>query len=359
MTDTKKYIVQNLNYPAPYPGNLMRSIWDLEQRCREENIELIYCFPEVSRQFSWVHEMAECGHNVYFKPSKTNLTFWRTIIKKYKPIAIHTHFWNIRDSVMLRLATLFVRKTHLILHHHNTYFESRKHWKELLKRMVVKSDMHIACGLAVGEGLKKCKFKNVIVAENAIDYSRLDTYTILNRKDFDIRDEASVCLIFGHDMHRKGVDIAIKAIKNLIQEKELVLCIVIANSIDEAKQKVRAEFGEIPIWVKFLPPRDDIATYYRFADVFLSPSREEGFCYALPEAAYSGCRIIFSDIEGQLHAVGIPDSFYFESESVESLQCQIKIALEKEKFNVAKEYVCDRYNLSKWSEVITNIYASF
>ena len=196
----------------------------------------------------------------------------------------------------------------------------------------------------------------VVQTENAIDYSRLDSYTLLNRKEFGISDATAICLMFGHDMCRKGVDIAINAIKGLVQEKDIALFVVIVSDLDKTKQKLQAEFGEVPAWVKFLPPRDDIATYYHFADVFLSPSREEGFCYALPEAAYSGCQVVFSNIEGQMHAVGIPGSFLFESESVQSLHNQIKLVLDQKASTNAKEYVCKRYNLSSWSEAIIKIY---
>lgn len=355
----KVYVVQNLNFAAPYPGNLMRSIWNLEQRCKDENIEFIYCFPEIAKYIPWVEEMIKQGNIVYFKQSKPSWSFWREIIKEYCPLAIHTHFWNLRDALTIRLANLLNNKTRLILHHHNTYFESKKRWKELIKRIIIKSDVHIACGVSVGENLKKSKFKNVFTVENAIDYSRLDTYTALSRKDFDIDNSAVIFLMFGHEMFRKGVDVAIKAIRNLNQEINAVLCVIVASNLDKAKQKLNAEFGEIPVWVRFLPPRDDIATYYHFADAFLSPSREEGFCYALPEAAYCGCKIVFSDIEGQIHAADIPDSISFESENIESLQNQLKNVLKTEKSSAAKEYVYDRYNLSKWSEAITNIYRSF
>lgn len=356
MMKDKRYIVQNLNFAAPYPGNLMRSVWDLELRCKEKNIEFIYCFPEIAKHISWIEEMINCGHIVCFKPYKPSFKFWNNIIKVYKPVVIHTHFWNIRDLLAIRSATLLDNKMHLILHHHNTYFESKKRWKELLKRMVMYSDIHIACGDAVGDGLIRVGFKNVVTVENAIDFSRLDDYAFLDRNDFDISDDAIVFLMFGFPTRRKGVDIAIKALNDLYKEKELVLCIVVASDLDKVKQNLKDEFGELPTWVKFLPPRDDIATYYRFADVFLSPSREEGFCYALPESVYSGAKLVFSNISGQMHALGIPNAIHFENENVESLQDQIKAVIDKEKTNTAQEYLCNRYNLSKWSESIVDVY---
>lgn len=49
----KAYVIQNLNFAAPYPGNLMRSIWNLEQRYKDENIEFIYCFPKTAKHIPW------------------------------------------------------------------------------------------------------------------------------------------------------------------------------------------------------------------------------------------------------------------------------------------------------------------
>lgn len=359
MMKDKRYIVQNLNFAAPYPGNLMRSVWDLELCCKEKNIEFLYCFPEIAKHLPWVQEMIAHGKKVFFKPSKSSFKFWKNIVKEYKPFAIHTHFWNIRDSFMLRVVKLFKGKIHLILHHHSSYFESKKKWKELLKRMIISSDIHIACGKSLGNNLNKIGFKNVITVENAIDFSRLDTYTPLNRKDLGIGDDATIFLMFGHDIRIKGVDIAIKALSDFCKDNRGVLCVVVASDLDKAKQNLNDELGDIPTWVKFLPPRDDIGTYYRFADVFLSPSRQEGCCYALPEAAYLGAKLVFSDIPGQAHAIDIPNAVCFESENIESLQDQIRVVIDKEKSNTAQEYVLRRYNLSKWSESIIDIYADF
>ena len=234
----KTYIIQNMNFAAPYPGNLMRSIWNLEQRCNDENIELVYCFPHIAKDLPWIDEMLKQGRTVYFKPTKISPSFWRSLINEFHPVAIHTHFWNLLDSLAIRLASIFDRKTHLILHHHNTYFRSKNRWKELLKRTIIKSDVHIACGLALGNDLKQKRFKNVFAVENAIDYSRLDSYTLLNRKEFGISDATAICLMFGHDMCRKGVDIAINAIKGLVQEKDIALFVVIVSDLDKTKQKL-------------------------------------------------------------------------------------------------------------------------
>lgn len=80
------------------------------------------------------------------------------------------------------------------------------------------------------------------------------------------------------DFERKGVDIAYKAINNLINEGyQINLYIVCSINEDTCKDKLKKTAGTktLPNWVCFLPPRQDIATYYRAIDIFTSPSREE------------------------------------------------------------------------------------
>lgn len=129
--------------------------------------------------------------------------------------------------------------------------------------------------------------------------------------------------MFGADWYRKGVDIAIKAVKK-IENASLIIIISVG------KEKVIADlvkiFGEIPSFVKFENSRNDVATFYRAADVFIAPSRSEGFNYSIVEALYSETLVIASNINP--HGKILSDEFLFESENENKLEQAILRVLE-------------------------------
>ena len=105
-----------------------------------------------------------------------------------------------------------------------------------------------------------------------------------------------------------------------------------------------------------LEPRNDIATYYRNADLFISAAREEGFCYAIPEAMYCGTLVISSDIDGIPR--DIPDLILFESENVDELSEAIEgVYSKKYKFDKknVKKYLEDNYSVDAWAKKILEI----
>ena len=107
-------------------------------------------------------------------------------------------------------------------------------------------------------------------------------------------------------------------------------------------------------FVKFENSRNDVATFYRAADVFIAPSRSEGFNYSLVEALYSETLVIASNINP--HGKILSDEFLFESENEFELKQAILKVL-KHKSNALlkselKSLVVDKYNINKWSKEI-------
>ena len=108
---------------------------------------------------------------------------------------------------------------------------------------------------------------------------------------------------------------------------------------------------------KGLDPIEDIATYYHKADMFLTSSREEGFCYSVVEAAYCKTIVVSSSISGV--PKDIPGELFFERENYSSLKKLIDevykenkiVDKEKKKKKLkdkAKEYVKKVYSIDKW-----------
>ena len=88
------------------------------------------------------------------------------------------------------------------------------------------------------------------------------------------------------------------------------------------EDKITEKLGKIPAWIKLLEPVENISAYYDEAAAFLSPSREEGFCYSAVEAAWCKCPVIASDISGQ-NGINIRGIIWCKSESPSDLADKI------------------------------------
>ncbi len=119
------------------------------------------------------------------------------------------------------------------------------------------------------------------------------------------------------------------------------------------EDKITEKLGKIPAWIKLLEPVENISAYYDEAAAFLSPSREEGFCYSAVEAAWCKCPVIASDISGQ-NGINIRGIIWCKSESPSDLADKIDEFLrltEEEKSRLGsglRESAIKYYDLSRW-----------
>jgi glycosyltransferase involved in cell wall biosynthesis len=181
-------------------------------------------------------------------------------------------------------------------------------------------------------------------------------------KALDIANNNRIICMFGFDYERKGVDIAIRELEPIADEKRLILLIVCASEIEEKQESISRDFGYLPQWIKLVPPRLDVAAYYALADIFLSASREEGFCCALVEAAYIKTPIVASNIPGQKELSVIPHSAFYDNQKPGALREAVLSVLnwseaeKKQKTAEACEFVIKTFDLEAWAKKIVKIY---
>ncbi len=363
----KKNVIQFLNYNAPYKGNFLQSLLHLEELLKSENIVQVYVFQKRDKNISWTDELMQKGHIIYFVSGEgfKSLLSLKKIVKKHNVKIIHTHFFEWKSAIWLNIYNKFFDKNvFLIRHLHNPYYAKSKSI-EFIKNKFINFHLTIGCSKAVAEHYLASKIKikeKVTYVTNAIDFTRLNTFQALNRKSFRIPEDNKLLLVFGFDYFRKGIDLVIRAVDELqtVTGKFTLLISVAANK-SFIEDKILSNYSTMPSWIKIVDAREDIASYYRYVDVFISSSRSEGFCYSLVEAAYCGTPIIASRILAQKD-LNIPFTFEFEVEDVEDLKEKIlkSISLtaeEKENFaRIQKEYVVNNFKLNTWSKGIFENY---
>lgn len=163
------------------------------------------------------------------------------------------------------------------------------------------NDYLIACSYGVGRSLIKSgiRKKKVKVIHNCIevpeDIDSISGSAIRQKYSFERKIVLGLSTWFHKE--RKGFDILFKAFSKL-DEKFVLLIVGIPETMQEEVNQYAESFG-IDRKRIFMPGYvDNIWEYYKAMDIFLLPSRSEGFSLALLEAAVAKLPLIASNIPG-------------------------------------------------------------
>jgi glycosyltransferase involved in cell wall biosynthesis len=368
-----KTILHLTDYGAPYAGNFIASLNALERLLNESDAKTVYVLPPRASERVWAQEVAK-SHDVRFLRNGGFFSYMRQVrrlLRETNADILHEHFIHFSEKIAAWLAILFCGhrvKTVLHLHNHITLPKNpllrlpHMLYFRTVSRFVCCSES-VAAHLIV-DGVPK---ERVRVAENAIAFERLDSYNPAVRAELGLPERSKLALMFGYDYLGKGVDFAVEAVR-LLRERDgfpVTLAIALSSRLEQVRMRICAQLclPDVPDWILLLPPREDVASYYHMADVFLSPSRQEGFCYALIEAAYCRTPVLASAIDAQ-RDLALPQSAFFPPQDAAALASAMKRVLSEEHtparmqmLSKASERVYQTYALSRWAERVCAAYA--
>ncbi len=370
----KSYTVLHLtDYGAPYEGNFVASLRALEQRLAEDGNRMVYVFPHRAGDMAWARRMQSEKQNVYLIERDGFFAYARQIrrlLRESGAEILHAHFIHYKE----KLAALLAAKTcghrvKTVLHLHNHLDIPKSPFRALPQRLYLPFVSRFICcsrsvaNRLIADGVSQSR---VDVAENAIAFERLDAFSPVSKESLGIPAGDRVALLFGFDFLRKGVDLAIDAVCALRASGEAVtLAIVLSSRKEQVEAAVLSQLCEtnLPGWIKLLPAISDVAAYYHLADFFLSPSREEGFCYSLVEAAYCQTPVLASAIDAQKDLALPPESFVAPNDA-KALSTAIYDLLRtpdssnrRATLSEAKARVTAAYSLKAWSNAVVSAYA--
>lgn len=253
------------------------------------------------------------------KQIRENLTIYPT--SRFKPLSFCRGFWfsfhELRrrnyDLITLQepfalsliafpLARLF--KLPLEVQVHSTFFSPfwKESWKntfyQFLARLFVP---HAACIRAVSERIRSDLVRGLGVSETKI--SVLPIFTDARRfaerePSFDLRKRYAqfdfIALVASRLVKQKNIELAIAAMKKLIPDHPRMGLLIVGKGPHEGTLKSLASDFENNII--FEGWTDDIASYYKGADVFLLTSNYEGWAMSVIEAMASGTAVIMTDV---------------------------------------------------------------
>jgi glycosyltransferase involved in cell wall biosynthesis len=361
-------VLQIMDYAAPYEGNFIPSIKNLEAHLNKEGVRLIYLFPRSAEKLPWLNLLISEGKVVYLIDSSffskrvkyLNISYLKRIIKKEQVDIIHTHFvaYNYTLAFMKFLILQKVRIIGNFMNEFHPPFNKYRGIKIFITK--ISFDLIIGSSEAVVQSLKSAGINEKMLkrVDNALDISHLQ-----NKESIAVRENQSqkVVLMFGWPYYRKGIDVGIKAVRELNSKGgDFLLAIALAGPSSLISNDIIHDFGEIPSFVRFLGPRNDASVFYNAVDVFLSASREEGLAYSVLEAAYCYPLVVVSAIGG--HAQDIPYISVYDVDDIEKLielireMCNHTKDRKSEIKKAQKDYVIKKYDVNNWSESVIKCY---
>ena len=202
-----------------------------------------------------------------------------------------------------------------------------------------------------------------------IVYNAIDTKKFQRKSEYELRKEQ---IIIGNvariNLEQKGQDILLKAL-NKASEKYNIKCLL-AGEPDEAHQKdllklkkMADEISSEKLKIVFEGKVNNVPAFLDKLDIFVLPSRNEGFGISLIEAMEMEVPCVASKNDGPMELIGNDErGLLFEKENTDDLNRCIKKVIEEEDFrnNIvknAKEYVDNNFNIEKMCEQLESIYS--
>lgn len=349
-------ILQVCAFGAPNPGNFIASLLNLQAKMEKHGYKTIYAFPEKAREKEWCQLIAE-NNRVYFLPEakarilpKTYQIF-KQIYKENQIKIIHSHFelYDIPATVMApKSAKIFWHLHDALEENYRKGTRSRKFLTKIQYGFFGKKAVLLSVSKAHAHFAETLGFP-----KNQIYYlpNGINTDRIIH---IDQKNRTSDFLMFGWDVQRKGVDLAIEAMHYL--KTDQIRIVVVGESECKRYLKDNAVPG-----ILYQEPVADVNELYSKAKAFLHISRAEGLSYALLEAIYAGLSVICSDIPENQFARKFRGIYFVKNEDpvgiahkINDVNSQILYSKENEDYN--RSLIEKQYSLNAWCTNLLKFY---
>lgn len=361
------------DYQAPYGGNFLASMAQLDDALNARNVSAVYVFPAGAKDRPWFS--AWIAGKRQTKLLNTNQSLFKQVIaltayiNQTHATILHVHFGLFP---LAELTALRCRNLRLILHFHSDFSAGKTPGLKDRLRDGGKSLLEWAIGKAritkitVSEASNRTT-RDCISIHNALVPARFTADCWgrdKTRAALGLCAQQRLFLVFGWSPYIKGVDIAAQAVAaaHAAGHTEYMLGVVGGRTYTKEKMDIflreKAGIRNNQLWYIYLEPTEDVFRYHLAADVFISASRSETFSYALLEALSVGKPCIISDIPGVAWAKDYPPVSTFASGDSASLADCLDSALQVDPTlchataqSVAKEFAIDQ-----WVRALLSVY---
>lgn len=222
-------------------------------------------------------------------------------LKDLKPDIIHTHLELLE---VLYYARKHLDGIRLFFTCHNPpqklIGDERPAERDACRYLLDHNDLHI---IALHEGMAReieemFDINGVSVIRNGIDFDHFRDVKKTKeekRRELGIREDAYVIGQVGRFTYQKNPEFTVEIFNELLNKHENSCLMLVGRGKQEAQLRQQIKALGIEDKVKILISRDDIPELLKAMDVFILPSRFEGFGIVLIEAQVAGLPCVVSD----------------------------------------------------------------
>lgn len=287
------------------------------------------------------------------------------ILNEIKPDIIHLH----RSDIASILAKQYLKKTCVTLHalpkgEIKPQNILKQLWNKVSRTPKPYSNVtyinHIPYIFSISNSVKE-ELKMQYNIESSVIYNGIDTKQFKTKKSGTHNSPLRIVMVSRLEHDKKGQDLLIKAASRF-KGKITVDFIGTGSSFEYLKQLTYKLHCES--FIKFLGKQDQhyIITHLGNYDLFVQPSRWEGFGLTVAEALAAEVPVITSEGQGPAEVIcGNKYGWTFENGNVDDLTNKIEYILNHyyeatEKAQLAKEYVYKNFDIYSTVNAYLNAY---
>lgn len=303
--------------------------------------------------------LVELGHQVTVLTSVNNPmnSEQKYFLEEFRKLGVKVISYECKNGklsqILLTLKFLkVIRKKWDVIHAQSPYysfmpwllrkrFVSTLHVNDLVRCFYYKNATHL---IAISNETKEYanrvfgyEDKDMTIVHHGVDMRFAEEWTVEQRvrfkKEHNIPTDKLIVGLVASIEKRKGHDILLEAVWRLPKEIKDKVHIVFVGSSKDGKtngwlNELVEKYGEGRV---SLFPYQDPEVFYKIFDIFVLPSRLEGFGLVVIEAMLTGCCVIRSNVEGAYEQIDNGENGYiFENENIGQLSDVLKDVIEKD-----------------------------
>jgi len=356
------------DYKSYYGGNFIPSLMAIEKMLSKHGWTCLYIFPCETKERYWLRYMQDQNKHIQFvdfsQGQKSFVNTIKDISEKNEICIIHTHFIKLMIAEMISFSC---KDTKVIAHIHSDFSQGKKSCISEIKMFLTYNVLSFKTRIISVSRILEEKYGNhCIWIGNALAKERIPfrerTRTDI-RNQYGIADNTCLIEIFGWSPDVKGVDIAVNAVKKLVDENiDVRLAIVCGRQTTPQKMKEfinkKTDCDGNEDFLIYWEPDEDVYGYHRASDILLSASRSEGFSYSVLEMLSIGKPCVISDIPGLQWAREFSGTYYYNKDDTNELsKCLHKVILNGE-INMERNsrLITEKYSIDDWAQKIVDVY---
>ncbi|MBN1765197.1 MAG: glycosyltransferase, partial [Sedimentisphaerales bacterium] len=219
------------------------------------------------------------------------------IISTFRPHILHASL--VHSNIVARLLGCICNLPHVVATIHTA--EQGKQWHLILENLTCRmSDVTVCVSPSVLQHVLHYSHvpeTRLKVIKNGIDWERFKNAKPLDCHKEGINTEKITLMFVGRLDPVKNIDLLLMATSHLQKDHNIQLLILgdgpERNKLESLKRKLNLDNT-----VYFIGPRRDVERWLKIADIFILPSKWEGFGLAALEAMAAGVPVIATDVTG-------------------------------------------------------------